>query len=96
MAINTLLSSVKIHPFLSKFANLFNCCRNHVKLAIKSGDVEITQTFEDAKVAGGGWCNKSPRLRNIKATAKMVYDEVLLDSLDIDFFQEKNYTFFSG
>jgi len=70
--------------------------KNHVKLAIKSGDVEITQTFEDAKVAGGGWCNKSPRLRNIKATAKMVYDEVMLDSLDIDFFQLYNYTFLSG
>jgi len=70
--------------------------KNHVKLAIKSGDVEITQTFEDARVAGGGWCNKSPRLKNIKATAKMVDDEVLLDSLYIGFNQEKNYTIFAG
>jgi len=83
-------------PFLSKFANSFNCCRNYVKLAIKSGDVEITETFEDARVGGGGWCNKSPRLRNIRATAKMVYDEVMLDSLSIDYFQLGNNTFLTG
>jgi len=70
--------------------------KNHVKLAIKSGDVEITQTFEDAMVSGGGWCNKSPRLRNIKATAKMVDDEALLDSLYIEYFQKFNNTILSG
>eukprot|EP00092_Neocalanus_flemingeri_P003433 GFUD01003679.1.p1 GENE.GFUD01003679.1~~GFUD01003679.1.p1 ORF type:complete len:369 (+),score=54.22 GFUD01003679.1:124-1107(+) len=59
--------------------------KNHVKLAIQSGDVSITTRLPNAGIDTGHSCSKRAEARDISVTAKMVNNNAMLDSLDIGY-----------
>ena len=70
--------------------------RNHVKLAIASGDVQISKRFGNAKVDTGHSCSRTAEARDIVVTARMVNNQEILDSLAIDYVDEIKNGFIAG
>jgi len=70
--------------------------RNHVKLAIESGDVVLTENLPNQKIDTGHSCSKTAEARDGKISAKMVGSTAELDSLDITFDKKFNATFMAG
>lgn len=69
---------------------------NHVKLAIESGDVVLTQNLPNEKIDTGHSCSKTAEARDGKISAKMVGSTAELDSLDIGYEQLFKYSFMAG
>jgi len=67
---------------------------NHVKLAIESGDVVLTENLPNQKIDTGHSCSKTAEARDGKISAKMVGSTAELDSLDIGYYQP--YSFMAG
>jgi len=68
--------------------------KNHVKLAIESGDVVLTENLPNQKIDTGHSCSKTAEARDGKISAKMVGSTAELDSLDIGYYQP--YSFMAG
>jgi len=70
--------------------------KNHVKLAVESGDVVVTENLPNQRIDTGHSCSKTAEARDGKITARMVGTSAELDSLDIDYFGEIYNSFISG
>jgi len=69
---------------------------NHVKVAIESGDVLLTEYVPNEKIDTGHSCSKTAEARDGKVSAKMVGSAAELDSLDIGYEQMFDYSFMAG
>ena len=70
--------------------------RNHVKFAIESGDVKLTEGLPNQKVETGHSCTKTAEARGVTITAEMLNDNDKLDSMDIDYIDVAKLAFLSG
>jgi hypothetical protein len=71
-------------------------CRNHVKLAVESGDVVVTENLLNQRIDTGHSCSKTAEARDGVITARMVGTSAELDSLDIGYFAEIYNSFIAG
>ena len=67
-----------------------------MKLAIASGDVEISKRFGNARIDTGHSCSKTAEARDIVVTARMVNNQEMLDSLAIGYEDEVKFGFLAG
>jgi len=70
--------------------------RNHVKIAIESGDVRISKNLPNQKVDTGHSCSRTAEMRDVVVSTGMVNDVDMLDSLDIDYEAQIKNSFISG
>ena len=67
-----------------------------MKLAIASGDVQISKRFGNARIDTGHSCSKTAEARDIVVNARMVNNQEMLDSLAIGYDDEIKYAFLAG
>ena len=82
--------------FESSFSKINNLFRNHVKFAIESGDVKLTEGLPNQRVDTGHSCTKTAEARGVTITAEMVNDNDELDSMAINYFEMTKLAFLSG
>jgi len=70
--------------------------KNHVKFAIESGDVKLTEGLPNQRVDTGHSCTKTAEARGVTITAEMVNDNDELDSMAINYFEMTKLAFLSG
>ena len=67
-----------------------------MKLAIASGDVQITKRFGNAKIDTGASCSKTAEARDILVSARMTNNQEMLDSLAIGYEDQVKFAFLAG